>query len=500
MALPDRIAVLPQVAAFLRNDPGNFIEGRRVPAVSGETLAVFDPSSGEQIAQAADANAADVDRAVSSAHDAFHDGRWARLRPADRERILFHFAEKVAGHGEELAQLETLEQGKSIHISRAIEVNAGVEYMRYVAGLATKITGQTLDVSIPFPTGARYMAYTRRAPVGVVAAITPWNFPLMIALWKVMPALAAGCTAVLKPSELTPLTALRLAEIAIEAGIPAGVLNVVTGRGAGAGRALVAHRQVSKISFTGSTATGREIGKVALDNMTRFSLELGGKNPAVVLADADLATAIPGLMAGAFLNQGQVCAACSRIYVEAPIHDQLVDGLQGAISGLSLGPGLDPGAQVNPLVSAAHQRKVLGYLEDARARGADLVEGAAAPNSRGYYVRPTLVLNPDDALKLSREEVFGPVLAVTRVADAETALRLANDTPFGLAASLWTSSLKAAMDYVPRIEAGTVWVNSHVPVDPNLPFGGCKQSGIGRDFGTHWLDAYTELKSVCIAH
>jgi phenylacetaldehyde dehydrogenase len=494
------VQITPDVTAFLRREPSLFIDGRRTAPTARATLPVFNPADGTQIAQVPDAGATDVAAAVQSAHSAFADGRWRKLRPADRERILLRFADLVERNAESLAQLETLEQGKSINISRAVEVGGSVEYMRYVAGLATKITGMTLDVSMPAPPGGRYTAYTRREPVGVVAAIAPWNFPLAIAIWKIMPSLAAGCTLVLKPSEFTPLTALWLAELALEAGVPPGVFNVITGSGSSCGQALVSSPLVSKISFTGSTATGKAIGRLAVENMTRVSLELGGKNPAIVLKDADLNAVAGGLMMGAFLNQGQVCAAASRVYVEAPLFDKVAEALAQAVTSLSMGPGLDQSAQVNPLVSATHQSKVLGFVEEAQKAGAKLVQGTRVAQGKGYYVNPTLLLNPDKSLRLTREEVFGPVLALTRVADAEEALALANDSAYGLAASLWTRDLKATLDLVPRIEAGTVWVNSHVPIDPNLPFGGFKQSGVGRDFGPRWLDGYTEEKAVCIAH
>lgn len=500
MAKPELVKIEAAVQEFLRRAPGHFINGARIASASQATLPVFNPADGTQIAAVPDGDAADANRAIESARAAFEDGRWSGKRPADRERILLRFADLVEKHAESLAQLETLEQGKSIHISRAVEVGGSVEYMRYVAGLATKITGMTLDLSMPAPPGARYTAYTRREPVGVVAAISPWNFPMMIALWKVMPSLAAGCTLVLKPSEVTPLTALWLAELALEAGVPPGVFNVVTGTGPKCGSALVSSPLVSKISFTGSTATGKAIGRAAVDNMTRVSLELGGKNPAIVLKDADVGAVVGGLMMGAFLNQGQVCAAASRVYIEGPVFDQVVAGLSQAVGSLSVGPGLDPSAQVNPLVSAGHQRKVQAFVEEARKAGAELVQGAQGASGTGYYVPPTLLVNPATTLRLVREEVFGPVLALTRVADAEEAVRLANDTVYGLAASLWTRDLKSTLDLVPRIQAGTVWVNSHVPIDPNLPFGGYKQSGIGRDFGPRWLEGFTEEKAVCIAH
>jgi phenylacetaldehyde dehydrogenase len=494
------VKVDASVHEFLTRRPGLFIEGSWSAPITDAVLPVFNPATGKQIASVPNAGPPDVQRALQSAHAAFEDGRWRKLRPADRERILLKFADLVEQRAESLAQLETLEQGKSINISRAVEVGGSIEYMRYVAGLATKITGMTLDVSMPAPPGGSYTVYTRREPVGVVAAIAPWNFPMAIALWKIMPSLAAGCTLVLKPSEITPLTALRLAELASEAGVPPGVFNVVTGDGPTCGTPLVSSPLVAKITFTGSTATGKTIGHLAMDNMTRVALELGGKNPAIVLKDADVGAAVGGLMMGAFFNQGQVCAAVSRVYVEAPLFDKLAEGLSGAVGSMSVGPGLDLTAQINPLVSSAHQRKVLGFLDEARSASARLIEGKAGPDANGYYVRPTLLLNPDNKLRLTREEVFGPVLALTRVADANEALALANDTPYGLAASLWTTNLKSTMDLVPRIQAGTVWVNAHVPIDPNMPFGGYKQSGTGRDFGPRWLDGYTEEKSVCIAH
>lgn len=475
-----------------------FVEG--APAGGGgEPLTLVDPATEEKIASFPEATPGDVDAAVASAAKAFGDRRWSGLRPADRERILLRFAELVEQNGEQLAQLETWNQGKSIAIARAVDVGASVEYMRYVAGLATKITGLTLDLSIPIVPGGRYHAYTRAEPVGVVAAIAPWNFPMMIALWKVMPALAAGCAVVLKPSEFTPLSALRLAELAIEAGVPSGVFNVVVGRGPTTGAALTAHPAIAKVSFTGSTAAGKQIGHAAIDRMARFSLELGGKNPALVLADADPAKIVPGLLAAAFLNSGQVCAALSRIYVERPVYAGLVEALGQAVGGMTIGPGLDPAMQINPLVSAGHRDKVRGRIAEAQASGANVFSGTAAPSS-GFYVAPTLVTDAAGEAAIQREEVFGPVLSITPVDSIGEAIRLANDSPYGLVASIWTNDLGRTMDLVPRIEAGTVYVNTHVPVDPNLPFGGYKQSGLGRDFGPQALAPYTEMKSVCVAY
>ncbi|MBV6289876.1 aldehyde dehydrogenase family protein [Pseudomonas aegrilactucae] len=494
------VSMLASVHSFLNRQHGLYINGGWRPSSCATTLTVFNPATGQAIASTPDASQHDVDQAVQSAHQAFVSGVWSRRAPAERERILLRYADLLEQHAEELAQLETLEQGKSINIARAFEVGSTLNWMRYTAGLATKICGRTLEVSIPVPEGARYTAYTRKEPVGVVAGIVPWNFPLMIGMWKVMPALAAGCSIVIKPSEITPLTLMRMAELATEAGIPDGVFNLVTGSGSVCGTALSTHPLIAKISFTGSTATGKHIARSAVDRLTRLSLELGGKNPAIVLADADPQQVIEGLMMGSFLNQGQVCAASSRIYVEAPLFDRLAGDFEQAIKGLSIGPGLDPTAQINALASGAHQQSVLGYLADAREQGAQIISGASAPDANGYYVSPSLILNPDDTLRLTRSEVFGPVLSLTRVANVEEALARANDSDYGLTASLWTTSLKAAMDLTPRIQAGTVWVNSHTLIDANMPFGGFKQSGTGRDFGVDWLDAFSETKSVCIRH
>ena len=492
------ISLSAEVKNFAAQATGLFVEGSFIHG-TGDPLTLVDPATEEPIATFPEASAGDVDKAVSAAARAFDDRRWSGMRPADRERILLLFAELVERNGEDFAQLETWNQGKSIAIARAVDVGASVEYMRYIAGLATKITGLTLDLSIPIVPGGRYHAYTRAEPVGVVAAIAPWNFPMMIALWKVMPALAAGCTVVLKPSELTPLSALKLAALAIEAGVPAGVFNVVVGRGPTAGAALTAHPRIAKVSFTGSTAAGKQVGHAAIDRMARFSLELGGKNPALVLADVDPQKIAPGLLAAAFLNSGQVCAALSRIYVERPAYDGMIEALRGAIGQMSIGSGLDPAMQVNPLVSAQHRDKVVGRIDEAKLGGASVFSGGQVPGC-GFYVSPTLITDASADATIQREEVFGPVLSVTAVETIEDAVDLANDSPYGLVASIWSNDLGRTMDLIPRIEAGTVYVNTHVPVDPNLPFGGYKQSGLGRDFGPDALSPYTEIKSVCVAY
>ena len=493
------VSILPQVAAFLERRHGCFIDGQWLVDDSPRSP-VVDPASGALLAEVAEADEALLERAVQSAHAAFKSGVWSGLRPADRERILLRFAALVEAHGEELAQLETLNQGKSINLSRMLDVGASVEFMRYMAGWATKIEGQSLDVSIPIPQGARYTAFARREPVGVVAGIIPWNFPLMIALWKAMPALACGCTVVLKPASETPLSALRLVELAHEAGVPAGALNLVTGRGSRIGNALAGHPLVRKVSFTGSTEVGRGVGIAALRNMTRFALELGGKNPMIVLADADLDKAVQGALLGGLLNQGQVCAAASRFYVHRSRYAEFVAKLGAAVAEMPIGPGMDCAAAINPLVSRRQQQSVLAHIEQARREGARVVTGGAPVESEGFYVQPTVLADVRQDMAIARDEVFGPVLSVLAFDSEDEAIAMANDSPYGLAASLWTNDLTRAMNLVPRIEAGTVWVNAHVLLDPNMPFGGVKQSGVGREFGRAAVEAYTEIKSVCIAH
>ncbi|WP_437880687.1 aldehyde dehydrogenase family protein [Pseudomonas sp. LRF_L74] len=493
-----KVEILPQVAAFLARRHGSFIDGQWL-VHDGESSAVLNPATGETIAWVEDASLEIVEQAVLSARKAHEAQVWSGLRPADRERILLRFTALVEAHGEELAQLETLCQGKSINIARMLDVNATVEFMRYMAGWATKIEGQSLDVSIPIPEHTRFTAYTRREPVGVVAGIVPWNFPLMITAWKLMPALACGCTVVIKPSPETPLTALRLAELAIEAGIPPGVFNLVTGAGA-VGQALASHKKIDKVSFTGSTAVGKIVGGVAVQNMTRFALELGGKNPMIVLADADIDKAVQGALLGGLLNNGQVCAAASRFYVHRSRYDDFVQGLAGVVANMPLGEGLDTTAAINPLVSRKQQQSVLQHIATAREEGARVVTGGEPVDRAGFYVQPTVLADVTQAMAVARAEVFGPVLSVIPFDDEEQAIAMANDSEYGLGASLWTNDLTKAMNMVPRIQAGTVWVNAHVLLDPSMPFGGVKQSGMGREFGRSVIEAYTEIKSVCIAH
>ncbi|MFI8979323.1 aldehyde dehydrogenase family protein [Ectopseudomonas khazarica] len=494
------IETLPSVAAFLTRSHASFIDGEQRQPLNGHHRDLHNPATGSVLSSTLQADAGQVEAIVQSAHRAFKSGVWTGLAPAERERILLRFADVVEAHGEELAQLETLNQGKSIHLARAVEVGASLNYMRYMAGWATKIEGQTLDVSIPVPAGARFNAYTRREAVGVIAGIVPWNFPLMIALWKIMPALACGNTIIIKPADETPLTALRLAELAIEAGIPAGVFNVLVGKGSQAGSALVAHPLVSKVSFTGSTAVGKQVGVAALQNMTRFTLELGGKNPMLVLADADIDKAVAGAIGGGLLNQGQVCAAASRLYVHASRYADFVEALTAQVAALKVGAGMDAEAQINALVSRKQQDSVLNYLGIARQEGARFTTGGGQPDLPGYFVQPTVLADVQQKMTSTQEEIFGPVLSVLSFDDIDQAVAMANDSRYGLTASIWSNDLGRVMDLIPRIEAGTLWVNNHVPVDPNMPFGGYKQSGIGREFGKAAIEGFTESKSVCITY
>lgn len=494
------IETLTCVEDFLKRQHASFVEGACQLSNGSETHALRNPSDDEVLATVQLADLQQVERVVESAHRAFRSGVWSRLAPAERERTLLRFADLVEAHAEELAQLETLNQGKSIHLARAVEVGASLNYMRYMAGWATKIEGQTLDVSIPVPAGARFNAYTRREPAGVIAGIVPWNFPMMITLWKVMPALACGNTVIIKPADETPLTALRLAELAIEAGIPPGVFNVLVGKGSQAGAALVSHPLVNKVSFTGSTAVGKQVGVAALQNMTRFTLELGGKNPMLVLADADIEKAVAGAIGGGLLNQGQVCAAASRLYVHASRHKDFVEALTAQVAGLKVGAGMDPEAQVNALVSRKQQDSVMRYLDIARQEGARFTVGGGKPDLPGYFVQPTVLTDVQQSMTSVQEEIFGPVLSVLSFDDIDQAVEMVNDSRYGLTASIWSNDLGRVMDLIPRIEAGTVWVNNHVPVDPNLPFGGYKQSGMGREFGKAAIEGFTETKSVCITY
>jgi phenylacetaldehyde dehydrogenase len=486
------------VRRFFNEHHGVFIGGEWLNAADGATLHVRDPASGEIIAVVPAGGAKDVDAAVQAATAAFAAPSWARLRAVDRERLVHRLADLIEAHIDELAEIECFDSGKSAVLAKRVDVRGAIDYLRYIAGWATKLEGSTIDVSFPKPRGGGdYFAYTRKEPVGVVGAIIPWNFPLLMAVWKIGPALVSGCTIVLKPAEQTPLTALRLGALVHEAGIPPGVVNIVTGYGVAAGAALAAHPGVAKIAFTGSTEVGKLIGKAAMNRMARVSLELGGKSPVIIFDDADLESAAPGAASAIFYNHGQVCCAGSRLYVQRRSFERVVGKIVEIAEGMRMGPGIDPKSQIGPLVSAEHRDRVLGYIEKGAAAGARILAGGAA-EGQGYFVKPTVLVDAVQDAAVTREEIFGPVLIAIPFDEPEEALALANDSEFGLAASVWSRDLSTVHRLVPRIRAGTVWVNCHNLIDPALPFGGVKQSGIGREMGKAVLDMYTETKSVCM--
>ena len=486
------------VGGFLGRPKKLFIGGEWVDSASRDEIPVIDPASERQIASVPDANAKDVDRAVKAARAALQSPEWAGAKPSFRQDLLWKLSDLIDANFDELCELESLDNGKTRFMTSIIDIPGTREYFRYMAGWATKIEGSTLDVSAG-PPGVQFNAYTRREPVGVVGQIIPWNFPLAMAAWKIAPALAAGCTCILKPAEQTPLTALRLAELIAEAGFPPGVVNILTGYGETTGAALVAHPDVDKIAFTGSTEVGKLINKSATDSMKRVSLELGGKSPVIVLPDTDIETAVGGATQAIFFNAGQVCVAGSRLFVHEKIFDKVVEGVAVAAENMKLGPGLAPDTEMGPLVSKEQRDRVMGYIESGKAQGASVLAGGEAPAGSGYYVEPTVLVDVKPDMRACREEIFGPVLVAQRFADVDEIAAAANDTPYGLAASVWSNDLRAINRLVPKIKAGTVWVNCHGMVDPNVPFGGYKQSGFGREHGRSAMDMYTETKSVWMA-
>jgi acyl-CoA reductase-like NAD-dependent aldehyde dehydrogenase len=476
--------------------PGKLIiDGQAVDAQSGRTFQTVNPATEEVICAVAEAGPEDVDRAVKAARKAFESGPWPTMRPAERQRLLWKLGDLILEHADELARLETLDNGKPIFESRQIDVPMVANCFHYFAGWATKLAGETLPVNPAFFT------YTLREPLGVVGAIIPWNFPMIMVGWKAAPALAAGNCVVLKPAELTPLTAIRIGELALEAGLPPGVFNVLPGKGTVAGEALVAHPGVDKITFTGSTEVGKHIMKKCADGMKKVTLELGGKSPNIVFADADLDAALRGATTGIFYGKGEVCAAGSRLLVESSVHDEFVAKLAERSAKLQPADPLDPKTRLGALVSAAQMNKVLGYVETGTREGAKLVAGGkrAPVGGKGFFVQATVLDQVENQMKVAQEEIFGPVLSVIRFDGADDAVRKANDIVYGLAAGIWTRDVKKAHAIARRVQAGTVWINAYNFYDAGMPFGGYKASGFGRDLGPDSLREYTQVKSVWVS-
>jgi aldehyde dehydrogenase (NAD+) len=473
--------------------PGRlYIDGQWVESLAGATFKTINPATEEALTEVAEGRPEDVDRAVKAARRAFAGGAWPRLSPADRGRILWKIGDRLEENLEEIARLESLDSGKTITEASKVDLPMAADCFRYFAGWATKIEGETIPVRAPS------LNYTLREPLGVVGQIIPWNFPILLAAWKVAPALAAGNTVVLKPAEQTPLTALRLAGIAEEAGLPPGVLNVVPGFGPVAGAALVDHPDVNKIAFTGSTSVGQEIMRRAAGSLKRLTLELGGKSPSIVYADADIDMAVRAASTGIFYNKGEVCTAGSRLFLEDSLHDAFLDRLQAHTSKLTQGDPLDPKTRIGPQVSEPQMKRVLSYIEKGASEGARLVCGGSRAPGKGYFVKPTIFDDVGGAMTIAREEIFGPVLAVIRFKEMEEVVRAANDTAFGLAAGIFTRDIKKAHRTARLLQAGTVWINTYGLYDNAMPFGGYKMSGFGRELGHHGLSEYTQTKSVWV--
>lgn len=485
------LEISSRVSEFLKGTKKLFIDGEFVESASSHTFETVNPATGEVLATVYEAGEKDIDFAVKAAKKAFEKGPWSRMSAAEKAKLLFKLANLIEEHKEELAQLDTLDNGKPINECRAVDIPGTFEMFRYFAGWATKNMGQTIPVS------GNFLNYTRHEPVGVVGQIIPWNFPVNMLSWKIAPALAAGCTVVLKPAEQTPLSALYFAGLVEKAGFPAGVVNIVPGFGQIAGQALAEHPDVNKLAFTGSTAVGKHLMKQGADTMKRLTLELGGKSPNIILPDADLSKAIPGVFTGIMFNQGEVCSAGSRVYVHKSQYEEVISGMVTLAKEVKLGNGLDEETTMGPLVSKKQQDRVFEYINIGIKEGAKLAAGGGK-REEGFFIEPTIFTDVEEHMRIAKEEIFGPVVVVMSYDSVEEVIERANSSAYGLGAGVWTENLKTAHNIANQLKSGSVWINCYDAIDPASPFGGYKESGFGREMGSYALENYTEVKSVWV--